>query len=107
MAEVPRALYQCWFHSREEDGPDKIVYRPVGFPFPPARGRVGIEFRPDGGVTHYAISPRDGSRGVSGRWWTDAHEVVHIEPEEASVPSYALKLLSVSDDKLVVQRDPG
>lgn len=57
-----------WFHSYEEDTEEADVYRPKGFPFPPSRGRPGIEFRPDGSLV--AIGPGADDRGVTseGRW---------------------------------------
>jgi hypothetical protein len=35
------------------------VFRPEGYPLPPARGRDGIEFRPDGTAQAYAPGPVD------------------------------------------------
>jgi hypothetical protein len=44
-----------WTHSFEEDHDGITVYRRADFTFPPARGRRGVEFRPDGTFTE--LSP--------------------------------------------------
>ena len=56
----PPELFRRWVHVREEDEPGGVrVYRPADHPIPPARGRDGVEFRPDGTVVAYAIGPVD------------------------------------------------
>ncbi|WP_329332347.1 hypothetical protein OG866_05805 [Streptomyces sp. NBC_00663] len=48
MSGPPPELIGTWVHSYEEDSPGVTVYRPAGYPFPPARGRRGLEFAADG-----------------------------------------------------------
>jgi len=45
---LPSQIFRRWTHSREEDRADILVYRPKDYPFPPARGREGLEFRKNG-----------------------------------------------------------
>ncbi len=69
MTELPpEALFRHWGHSFEEDNESSTAYRPQDFPFPRARGRQGLEFRPDGTVVDWQIGPGDKTRPVEGRW---------------------------------------
>jgi len=67
----PDALFRRWVHVREEDTPEVRVYRPADRPLPPARGRDGIEFRPDGTFLDHRPGPADATIGSPGRWRTD------------------------------------
>lgn len=60
--------YGRWMHSYEEDHDGVQVYRPAGYDFPPARGRRGIEFRPDGTYVDWAIGRADANEARPGRW---------------------------------------
>ena len=58
-----------WTHSFEEDHDGISVYRRDDFAFPPARGRRGVEFRPDGTLVEYAIGRGDAPEArPAGRW---------------------------------------
>ena len=57
-----------WLHSREEDEGDVRVYRPAGYDLPPARGRRGLEFRPDGELLVIGPGPADKPEAAAGRW---------------------------------------
>jgi hypothetical protein len=65
---APSQLFKHWQHSFEEDHGDIQVFRPAEYPFPPARGRAGIEFRPDGTSIRYAIGRGDAPTPQPGRW---------------------------------------
>lgn len=71
-------LFQRWGHSFEEDSEDVRVYRPADYTFPPARGRDGLEFRPDGSLVDWAIAPGDGSQPRAGSWHVDEDGHVHL-----------------------------
>ncbi|MGW1344154.1 hypothetical protein ACWCOV_24135 [Kribbella sp. NPDC002412] len=58
-----------WTHSFEEDHDGITVYRPDDFAFPPARGRRGVEFRPDGTLVEWVIGRGDAPEArPDGRW---------------------------------------
>lgn len=58
-----------WTHSFEEDHDGITVYRRDDFAFPPARGRRGVEFRPDGTFVQLSIGRGDAPEpGATGRW---------------------------------------
>ena len=78
MAELEACLVGRWVHSHEEDTPEEQVYRPADFPFPPARGRDGFEFRPGGGLVYLGISPADGTEESNGRWTVEAAGRIRI-----------------------------
>src|SRR3712207_8177156 len=72
MTDPTTAVTGRWLHSFEEDHGDVTVYRPPDHDFPPARGRRGIEFAPDGSFTEWVIGRGDAPRAVPGRWRTAA-----------------------------------
>ena len=76
-------LYRRWVHSREEDEGDLRVYRPAGYDLPPARGRRGIEFRPDGEVLVYGPGPADRPTASPGS--LDDVEIVSVEADRLTL----------------------
>jgi hypothetical protein len=64
-------LIGSWLHAREEDQADVTVYRPEGYPLPPARGRKSITFEADGTVTLGRPGPDDRTVRQPGRWQLD------------------------------------
>ncbi|MFI5893460.1 hypothetical protein ACIA5D_25485 [Actinoplanes sp. NPDC051513] len=68
MTEATSVPPGRWTHSHEEDHDGVEVYRPAGYDFPPARGRSGIEFRPDGTYIDWAIGRGDANEARPGRW---------------------------------------
>lgn len=68
-----------WGHSFEEDVAGVRVYRPSGYAFPLARGRVGLEFRADGSLVEWAVGRGDAGEPRPGRWWADDAGRVHLQ----------------------------
>jgi hypothetical protein len=64
-----------WTHSFEEDHDGISVYRPDDFAFPPARGRRGVEFRPDGTLVEWAIGRGDAPEARPGGRWDAAGRI--------------------------------
>ena len=83
MGDPPPDLFRRWVHVREEDEGDLHVYRPAGADIPPARGRRGIEFRPDGEVLVYGPGPADKPTASAGRM--DDVEIVSVEPDRLTL----------------------
>ena len=77
------ALYRRWVHVREEDEGEVKVYRPAGYDLPPARGRRGIEFRPDGELLVYGPGPADKPVATPGRM--EDVEIVSVEPDRLAL----------------------
>jgi hypothetical protein len=93
MSELPNAIFRRWGHSFEEDTGDIMVYRPADYPFPAARGRAGIEFRPDGTLIDWTIGPADAPRGVTGYWRIESPGRVRISFEGNVQASRTLEIL--------------
>jgi hypothetical protein len=92
-------MCQQWLHSHEEDSPGVEVYRPRDFPFPRARGRAGLEFRPDGSFVRIAIGRGDAREPHEGRWAMADPEVVEVrEPRGGQ----RLRIVSLESDRLVL-----
>ncbi|MBO4210751.1 hypothetical protein GSF22_32875 [Micromonospora echinofusca] len=68
MPDTDDRLHGRWMHSFEEDHEGVEVYRPSGHPFPPARGRAGIEFHPDGTFVDLPVGRGDANEARPGRW---------------------------------------
>jgi hypothetical protein len=83
MGDPPPELFRRWVHAREEDEGDLRVYRPAGSDLPPARGRRGIEFRPDGEMLVYAPGPADKPTASPGRM--EDVEIVSVEPDRLTL----------------------
>jgi hypothetical protein len=104
QSDLPAALFKHWIHSFEESTDNEDVYRPVGFDFPPAFARRGLEIKENGEFVLHAIGPADGTVEVPGYWTA-------VRPSELSVclegrPPLTLTIVSVDDDVLRVLRDP-
>ncbi len=96
-------LCQRWIHSHEEDTETESIYRPAGFPLPPARGRAGIELNPDKSCRSVGIAAGDGSRVSEGTWEFEDGMTLLIRircGDEDSV----LNIRSVESDRLVIRR---
>jgi hypothetical protein len=98
----PRALFQHWVHAHEEDTEDVRVYHPRSHPFPPARGRRGLELREDGTFVRYG--PGRGDRptaGATGRWRAEGDNRIQVEDEHGQD---TLDILFVDEQTLQVRR---
>ena len=94
-------LTQQWVHSYEEDTPTTTVYRPAGFPFPPARGRKGFHLRTGGKLTALKPGPTDQTVSAGGTWKLGGEEL-ELAPE-GERPK-VLKIESLEPDRLVVTK---
>jgi hypothetical protein len=107
MTELPSEIFRKWLHSFEEDRDDIIVYRPTSFPFRPALGRDGIEFRRDGEFIDWRIPPADGPPlAVKGRWQMVGPRRVRISFEEVDQHQRVLEIVRCDEEKLEVQQQP-
>lgn len=96
-------LTQTWRHSQEEDQGAVLVYRPVSYPFPPARGREGYTFAPGGQLTKLAIAPTDGTLPLPGHWrWANAR-ALHLTFDDSSQQDCRLEVLELTSAVLKVK----
>ena len=89
-----------WMHSFEEDHDGVQVYRPADYPFPPARGRAGIEFRPDGTYIDWAIGRGDANEARPGRWEAIADDCVRIS---AAGDQRVIEMVLLEQDRLEIR----
>ncbi|MGW6376989.1 hypothetical protein ACWFRB_13100 [Rhodococcus sp. NPDC055112] len=92
-------LYGRWGHSFEEDHDGVRVYRPAGFDFPRARGRDGIEFRPDGSYVDWATGRGDANEARDGTWVSSA-ENESLELTSAAGEHRVVRAVRVDRDRL-------
>ena len=91
-----------WGHSFEEDHDDVLVYRPSDYDFPRARGRDGLEFRPDGTFVDWAIGRADANVARDGVW-SAASGVVRVTLDSGS--SRLLRVVEARPDRLELRRE--
>lgn len=103
---LPAALFQHWTHVREDDEGTVQVYRPAGYPLPPARGREGIAFRRSGDVTLYRIAPTDGTTTLAGRWTAQGTCLDLVFPAD-EIANHRLELVACRADRLCLRPLPG
>jgi hypothetical protein len=99
---VDELLFRRWMHSREEDAGDLRVYRPEGYDLPPARGRRGLEFRPDGELVVYGPGPADKPQAEPGRWEPAGERRARVRLPAAGEPR-ELEIVSVEPDRLTLR----
>ncbi len=107
MTELPKEIFRRWTHSFEEDTDGVIVYRPVEYDFPLARGRRGIEFRPDGVFIDWEIGSTDASHGINGRWKVEGPGNVLVSFEGNFRESRILEILQCDAGILKVRELPA
>lgn len=100
-----KLLFQRWIHSREEDTPTEIIYRPSSFPFPPARGRDGFELRPDHTAVDVGISAADGATEYLGQWHMCGPDKLEVITGPEGEHGRKIRVLAVEANRLVVERE--
>ena len=90
-----------WLHSHEEDDGDVRVYRPAGYDLPPARGRRGLEFRPDGELLVIGPGPADKPETASGHWEPAGGHRARVSLPDGD--ERQLEVVSVEPDRLAVR----
>jgi len=90
---------RVWMRSHEEEQGPVRLYRPQNYPFPPARGREGLEFRSDG--TFDYLTPGRGDKPVSntGRWRSAPNDPIRITANIGGTV-IELKIVELKDDML-------
>ncbi|HEY9611634.1 hypothetical protein [Allocoleopsis sp.] len=101
---LPSQIFRRWTHSREEDVGDTLVYRPSDYPFPPARGREGLEFRENGEFIRYQIGSTDRSLATPGRWSVQETNKVKVQFPNQSASLQTLTILECDEQILKVRQ---
>lgn len=104
---LPNSIFRRWQHSYEEDAGDVQAYRPFEYPFPPARGRTGIEFRPDGQFVRWVIGPGDAPEAVPARWREQEENSRVVVSGAQQQEETVLELVECTDEVLRVRQVPA
>ena len=105
MPASDEQLFRRWGHSFEEDHDDVRVYRPAEFDFPRARGRDGIEFRPDGSYIDWVVGPGDAREPRGGSWRREGDRRIRVT--SAADQERVVEVLSVTPDRLELRTGGG
>ena len=103
MANLEACLIGRWIHSHEEDTPNVQIYRPADYPFPPARGRDGLEFRAGGDLVYLGIARGDGTEASNGRWTIESPNRIRIEIENDRIEPYTIEVISCDEEALKIR----
>jgi hypothetical protein len=71
-----------WLHAPDESSEDELVFRPDGYPLPPARGRTVLDVADDGSFSAQAPGPVDVPVPTSE---LDGWTVASIEPDRVTL----------------------
>lgn len=96
------ALQGHWVHSHEEDSEDEMVFRPATHPFPPSRGRISLDLKPDGDYVERAPGPVDAPVESSGRWSLEDDRLVLAAKGDRS--GHEWQVMASEPDRLAVRR---
>ncbi len=94
-----------WVHAHEEDTDDEMVFRPVGTPLPPARGRMAFDLRADGTFAETGLGAADLPEEGSGTWVVEGDTIRLTEGAAQGVPR-EMEVVSADQDRLVIQKRP-
>jgi len=108
LTDLPPVLFGHWIHSRAEDAAGLEVYRPEGFPFPPAFGRDGFHIFVDGRFVQEDIGPADGIVETEGRWERIGPRLISVSfPRGTEREGYTFEVVDVDTEVLRIRRGPG
>ena len=99
----PEQVCGSWVHAHEEDTGDGTVFRPVGTPMPPARGRTTLELRADGTYSEIGPGPDDVPRESTGTWSVREGRIT-LTGDTTSSADRELEVVAADPDRLVVRR---
>lgn len=100
----PDVLHQCWKHSHEEDTSTEMVFRPVDYAFPPSRGRMGFDLKPDGTYVDIGIAPADGPSRSPGTWQLQAGDTLVLQTNDPEKTQRQLRIVSADRDRLTIKK---
>jgi hypothetical protein len=101
-ADRRNALQGNWVHSHEEDTEDTMVFRPATHGFPPSRGRMSLDLRPDGSYVESSPGPVDVPEQSRGHWSLDDGRLT-LEAE-GERPGHAWEIAMVENERLAVRK---
>ena len=101
-AQLAKVLQQRWLRSREEESGNQLVFRPANYDFPPARGRTGFEFKPDGTLVDIGIGPTDRRAESTGAWSVDNNQLT-LRMSSHPQPDRTLRIVTAEPDRLVLE----
>lgn len=96
------SLQGSWVHSHEEDTDTEMVFRPATHAFPPSRGRISFELRPDGSYVERSPGPVDVPE-ESGGTWSLAGDRLLLEAG-GNRPGHSWEIAAVAADRLTVKK---
>ncbi|MDQ6724910.1 MAG: hypothetical protein M3066_01855 [Actinomycetota bacterium] len=94
------AISGAWTHAHEDDSEGRMIFRPSGSEFPPARGRDAFELLPGGGLRQGSPGPDDRRTWAAGSWALDGDRLT-LRPE--GMPERLYQVEKASTQELVLR----
>jgi hypothetical protein len=102
---LPPEAYKYWVHSHEDDKGAVRAYRPLGFKFPPSRGRAAFEIKKDGEFIDHPIAAADGNDTVPGKWEPAGEGKIKVTfPKKPERKPFTLEIVSCDGMLLRLKR---
>lgn len=102
MVEIDStALQQQWVHSHEEDVPDRLVFRPGSWAFPPSRGRRSFTLGTGGRLLASGPGRDDKTTQTIGHWRLLPDAVIELSQAGNTT---RLKIIRLARDRLDIGR---
>ena len=92
----------AWVRVHEEDSDEGLVLRSADSPLPPARGRMAVELRPDGGYAERGLGASDVPEDAAGTWRLQGDTLTLSEGAAQGLPR-VMRVVSAEPDRLVVR----
>lgn len=103
MPDPSTEIQKRWLHSHEEDTATEMVFRDSSFAFPPSRGRVGFELKPDGTYIDLGIAPADGVVETPGTWNLQG-DVLALMSDAHPGGRREMRVVACGEGRLVVEK---
>lgn len=103
---LPPQIFKTWINSFEEDEQDSIVYRPEGFPFPPARFREKLIFKRNGEFILTVPGANDVPEEIQGTWESSVKDKILVQFPNSRREGFILHIIEINEEILKVRKFP-
>ena len=104
LTKIPPEIFNKWRHSHEENVGNIDVFRPATFRFPPSRGRLGFEIKPNGEIILHDIAAADGIAIKTGRWTFIPPDSIVTDFSPNTARKFHFKIVSCTREMLKIKR---
>ena len=104
MGKLSPKIFKHWVQSYEENTKDERVYRPVGYDFPPVRGREGFEIKENNEFIQYKIGPDDRPKILIGQWEAERYNKINVFFKDHEVENFTIYITFCDEQILRIKQ---